>query len=92
MHIDPRSVASTRLLVELVEADVEIAFNLVDMAERESGAGQFAVASEVLENAERVLHDLNDRLTRLPEIQTENFNPLRTEIRRAIDLARSHLR
>jgi hypothetical protein len=79
-----------RIATELVEADVEMAFNLVDMAEAESGAGDPALASHVIESAEQVLGDIEQRLARLEADARLPFTALVSELRREIDLARQH--
>jgi hypothetical protein len=71
-----------RVSVELVEADIEIGFCLVDLAESCP-----ADATRLVANAEEVYEDLLARLTRLEPLERSNFQPLVTELRRAIDLA-----
>ncbi len=51
-----------RIQTELAEADVEIGFNLVDLAEEESRVGDVSAASQTLAAAEGVLKDLSQRL------------------------------
>lgn len=74
-----------RFPVELVEADVEIGFNLADMAELESGLGNRGFASRVLLNAENVFRDIEQRLPRLGDRDRGCFGPLVAELRRKID-------
>jgi hypothetical protein len=68
--------------VELVEADIEIGFCLVDLVESCPSD-----ASRLVANAEEVYEDVVTRLTRLEPAERSNFQPLVTELRRAIDLA-----
>ena len=79
-----------RMDVEFVEADVEIGFNLVDMAERESSVGNLPLAARVLHDAEGVFEDIGLRLQRAGPRQRESFEPLVEELRREIDLAKLH--
>ena len=71
-----------RVSVELVEADIEIGFCLVDLVESRP-----ADAARLVANAEEVYDDVLARLTRLEPAERSNFQPLVTELRRAIDLA-----
>ena len=71
-----------RVSVELVEADIEIGFCLVDLVESCP-----ADAARLVANAEEVYDDVLARLTRLEPAERSNFQPLVTELRRAIDLA-----
>jgi hypothetical protein len=66
----------------LVEADIEIGFSLVDLAESCP-----ADALRLVANAEEVYEDARTRLTRLNDSERSNFEPLVGELRRAIDLA-----
>ena len=69
-------------MVELVEADIEIGFRLVDMLEALPGE-KFGLASAV----EGVYADVLARVKRLEPLERESFEPLVTELRRAINLA-----
>ncbi len=71
-----------RVRVELIEADLEIGFNLVDLA-----GSNPADSSHLLANAEEVFRDLLVRVKKLEPSEESNFQPLITELRRAIDLA-----
>ncbi len=72
-----------RVRVELVEADLEIGFNLVDFA----GTNP-ADSARLLADADQVYQEILTRLNRLPS-EESNFQPLVAELRRAIDLART---
>jgi hypothetical protein len=74
-----------RIMTELVEADFEIGFNLVDLAEETPDQ-----APRLLADAENVFADILARLKGLSSSEGESFVPLVTELRRAIDLASSH--
>ncbi len=76
------STPDHRVRVELVEADIEIGFCLVDMME------SFPTeTARLLADAEEVYVGILGRLNSLPPAQRENFEPLIGELRRAIDLA-----
>lgn len=82
------SLLRNRIEVGFVEADVEIGFNLVDLAETESGRGNASLASRVLQDAEDVFHDIEQRLQRVAPGDRGSFGPLVGELRREIDLAK----
>jgi hypothetical protein len=65
-----------------VEADIEMGFCLVDLAESCP-----ADAARLVANAEEVYEDALARLTRLNDSERCSFEPLVGELRRAIDLA-----
>jgi hypothetical protein len=69
-------------MIELVEADFEIGFSLLDLA-REIPAQ----APRLIADAESVYQDILARLKSLPDSESESFVPLVTELRREIDLA-----
>ena len=70
------------MLVELVEADIEIGFQLVDMLEAwPEETSRLAAA------VEDVYAGVLVRVERLQASERRNFEPLIREFRRAIDLA-----
>lgn len=79
----------SRVAVELVEADVEIGFNLVDMARREFESGRSTAATRVLQDADDVLIDIEQRLSRLDDGNRDCFGPLLAELRRELSVAKS---
>ena len=79
-----------RIEVDFVEADVEMAFNLVDMAEAEVGLGNSALASHAIESAEDVFSDIEQRLARMAAEARTSLATLAGELRREIDLAKPH--
>jgi hypothetical protein len=85
-----QSSMRNRIEVEFVEADVEMGFNLVDMAEAECGRGNALLATRVIEDAEDIFADIQQRLQRLDTGNQNCFGPLVDELRRQIDVARSH--
>ena len=78
-----------RIEVEFVEADVEIGFNLVDLAGQEFQSGHSLTATRVLHDADAVLHDIDQRLSLLSSADRECFRPLIEELRRELDAAKS---
>lgn len=76
------STPEHRVRIELIEADLEIGFNLVDL----SGSSP-ANSTRLLSDAEQVYDDILARLKRLEPSEESNFRPLVAELRRAIDLA-----
>ena len=71
-----------RVLVELVEADIEIGFRLVDMLEALPGE-----TSRLAAAVEDVYAGILTRVQRLQPLEQETFSPLISELRRSIDLA-----
>jgi hypothetical protein len=69
-------------MIELVEADFEIGFSLLDLAQESP-----AQAPRLIADAEGVYQDILARLKSLPNSESESFVPLVTELRREIDLA-----
>ncbi|MDQ1470881.1 MAG: hypothetical protein QOJ99_2361 [Bryobacterales bacterium] len=80
---------SDRMLVWFAEADFEIGFSLVDMAQAEAAAGNYAQAAQILINADNVFLDIQQILCKLRMPDGGPFRPLVGELRRAIDLANS---
>ena len=72
------------LSVGFVEADVEIGFNLVDLA-RENPSD----AKRILYDAQLVLDDIDQRLSRFSDADRAPFGPLVAELRREFDLVRA---
>ena len=81
------TVSADRLRVEFVEADIEMCFHLVDLAEVEWKRGHVSGASRILEDAECVFKDAGQRLERFDAFKSAAFVPLVGELRRAINLA-----
>ena len=78
-----RKVAN-RVLIQLIEADVDIGFGLVDETReyRESGHAEFS--SRALENALEIVADIERRLQQLNESEAKAFSPLLAELRNQI--------
>jgi hypothetical protein len=84
MPNQPNHRASDRIRVELIEADVEIAFSLVDDAREEFHEGNRAFAHSALAEAEKVLTDIGARLHDLDPASAAPFGPLVDELRKSI--------
>lgn len=80
--------AFRRVSVDLIEADVDIGFSLVDMADAERRIDDFTAASRALQEAENVYSDIKVRMTKLEPAQIVGLEQLVAELRRAIDSAR----
>jgi hypothetical protein len=81
-----------RTLRELIEANIEQVFSLVDMAEEQTVLGNPGSSVEILQAAETVFADIERRIFPLSAPEASPFLPLLTESRRAIENARSHIR
>ena len=79
-----------RIPAELIEADIEIAFSLVDMAEECLRERDVISAGRVLRDADDVLLDIRRRVAALCSEKRWPFDPLLGEVNRAIALAKSH--
>ena len=81
------ALPADRLKVEFVEADIEIGFSLVDMAEIEWTQGHAADTSRLLHDADEIFEDVGKRLQRFNADESAHFLPLVGELRRALDIA-----
>jgi hypothetical protein len=72
---------------ELIDADLAVAFSLVEMAQDESRRGNGQLASQLLQRAERTLDDIRGRLLRMTVSQKEAFEPRCAQLGEAIKLA-----
>ncbi len=89
MSNDHQHRAYDRIQVELIEADVDIGFGLVDSALGELHAGNLTFARRALEDAEKVLIDIEERLRQLDAERSRPFGPLVDELRKAVHAAES---
>jgi hypothetical protein len=78
-----RKVAD-KITIQLIEADVEIGFALVDEAKAYLASGQPEFSSRALQDAEDAVADLERRLERLGDSESGPFHPLVTELRNEI--------
>ena len=75
---------SDRIPVEMIEADFEMAFCLIDMAETEYIRRDPSSVAGALHAAGDVLADIETRLTRLPLEMRPLFDSLLDELRKEI--------
>ena len=85
-----RTALSARIQRDLIEADVEQGFGLVDLAEAACLSGDIAGSARILDEAGQIVADIEDRISRLNLTDSCPFLPLLTELRREIEVARSH--
>ena len=76
-----------RIQIQLIEADVESGFGLVDEAKAFRISGNREFSSRALQDAEGILADIARRLQRLGESDSAPFDPLITELRNEITAA-----
>ena len=75
--------------MDLIEADVDMAFGLVDDATDEFRDGNQLYAQRALEDARRALADIESRLSELGPDRRSPFGPLVDELRKSINQAQS---
>jgi hypothetical protein len=73
-----------KILVQLIAADVEMGFALVDEAKAYRASGQPEFSSRVLQVAEDTVADIERRLQQLGNPESGPFHPLVTELRNEI--------
>ncbi len=76
--------AADKVLVQLIEADVDIGFGLVDEAKAYRASGQPEFSSRALQDAADVLADIDRRLQQLGDSESGPFHPLVAELRNEI--------
>jgi hypothetical protein len=82
-----RRKVSDQVLIQLVEADVESGFGLVDEAKAYRIQGNEQFSSRALQAAEAVVADIEQRLADLGDSQAVPFLPLLSELREQIAAA-----
>jgi hypothetical protein len=80
--------ASERIPRELIEADFEIAFSLIDLGQAEGDGNDRAWEARAVHDAEDVLGDIERRLDLLGALDRQSFDPLFWELKRQIALAK----
>lgn len=73
-----------KVTVQLIEADVETGFALVDEAKAYHASGQPEFSSRARRDAEDVVADIERRLLRLGDSESGPFHHLVTELRNEI--------
>jgi len=79
--------SSERVRLDLIEADVDMAFGLVDDARDEFREGNQIYAQRALEDARRALADIETRLRELGSDRSSPFGPPVEELRKFINEA-----
>ena len=82
-HPSRRNVAD-QVSIQLIEADVDIGFALVDEAKAYRASGQPEFSARALQDAAEILADIDRRLQRLGDSECRPFLPLITELRNEI--------
>jgi len=79
-----RRKASEQVMVQLIEADVDIGFSLVDEAKAYRADGNTAFSARALHDANEAVADIERRLAQLGDSQAHPFLPLLAELREQI--------
>ena len=79
-----RGNVADKMAVQLLEADVEAGFALVDDAWACRASGQLQFASRVRQDAVEIIADVERRLQRLGDSESRPFHCLITELRNEI--------
>jgi hypothetical protein len=74
-------------MVQLIEADVESGFGLVDEARAYRAQGNAEFSGRALQEAEAVVADIERRLQQLCDLEAAAFLPLVAELREQIAAA-----
>ena len=82
-HPMRRNVAD-KIAVQLIEAEVEAGFALLDEARAYRASGQPQSSSRVRQDAEEIIADIEHRLQRLGDSESRPFQALITELRNEI--------
>lgn len=82
-----RRKVTDQVLIDLIEANVDIGFGLVDEAKAHRVSGQIDFSSRALKEAAHILADIERRLGSLAESESAPFVGLVTELRREIAAA-----
>lgn len=77
--------AQQRIRVEIIEADVQSVFGLIDAAHAAALLGDTRSAQQVLASAEQVYDDIEQRLVKLQDLERAPFLALVAEVRRELD-------
>lgn len=77
-----------QMVIQLIEADVESGFGLVDEARAYRLSGNMAFSSRALQDADAAVADIEHRLAQLGHSDALPFLPLVAELREQIAAAR----
>jgi len=73
-----------KVLVQFIEADVDIGFGLLDEAMAFLTSGHPELSVRVLQDAARIVLDIEHRMQRLSDSESGPFYPLLSELRKQI--------
>lgn len=79
-----RRKIALQVLIQLIEADVDIGFGLIDEAKACRLSGQTEFSLRALQEATEVVADIERRLQGLGDCESEPFLPLVAELRNEI--------
>lgn len=79
-----RRTVSDQVLIQLIEADVDIGFALVDEAKACHLSKQLEFCSRALQEANEIVADIERRLLQLGGSESDPFLPLVAELRNEI--------
>jgi hypothetical protein len=79
-----RGKLADKVLVQFIEADVDIGFGLLDEAMAFLASGHPELSVRVLQDAAGIVADIERRLQRLSDSESGPFHPLLTELRNQI--------
>jgi hypothetical protein len=79
-----RRKVADQVLIQLIEADVDIGFGLVDEVRSYRASGQPEFSLRALQNAADILTDIDIRLHQLGDLQSGPFIALVAELRNEI--------
>jgi hypothetical protein len=82
-----RRKLADKILIQLIEADIETGFALVDEAKAYRASGQAEFGTRALHDAGEIVADIKIRLQRLGDSESGPFHPLITELRNEIAAA-----
>lgn len=80
-----RRKIADKILIDLIEADVDIGFGLVDEAKGYRASGQNEFSLRALDEAGAILADIEQRIQQLGESESTSFLLLVAELRKEID-------
>jgi hypothetical protein len=86
-----RRKVADQVLIQLIEADVDIGFALLDEAKAYRLSGQSDFSSHALQQAKDIVVDIERRLQELGDSESVPFLPLVAELRNEIAAVKSEI-
>jgi len=84
-----RRKVADQVLIQLIEADVDIGFALLDQAKAYRLSGQSDFSAQALQQAKDIVIDIERRLQELGDSESVPFLPLVAELRNEIAAVKS---